>query len=48
MKLIAQTLTNTEAALLCQRISLIEQTRPLVKEILQSSDPAQKTGAIDG
>ena len=35
MKLIAQTLTDTEAALLCERISLIEQTRPRVKEILQ-------------
>jgi hypothetical protein len=35
MKLIAQTLTNTEAALLWERISLIEQTRPRVKEILQ-------------
>ena len=35
MKLIAQTLTDTEAALLCQRINLIEQTRPRVKEILQ-------------
>ena len=35
MKLIAQTLTNTEAALLCERISLIEQTRPRVKETLQ-------------
>ena len=35
MKLIAQTLTNTEVALLCERISLIEQTRPRVKETLQ-------------
>ena len=35
MKLIAQTLTDTESALLCERISLIEQTRPRVKEILQ-------------
>ena len=35
MKLIAQTLTKTKATLLCQRISLIEQTRPRVKEILQ-------------
>ena len=35
MKLIAQTLTDTEAAKLCERISLIEQTRPRVKEILQ-------------
>src|SRR6056300_1678553 len=35
MKLIAQTLTNTEVALLCERISEIEQTRPRVKEILQ-------------
>ena len=35
MKLIAQTLTDTEVALLCERISLIEQTRPRVKEILQ-------------
>jgi hypothetical protein len=35
MKLIAQTLTDTEPALLCQRISVIEQTRPRVKEILQ-------------
>ena len=35
MKLIAQTLTDTEAALLCERVSLIEQTRPRVKEILQ-------------
>ena len=35
MKLIAQTLTDTEAALLCERISVIEQTRPRVKEILQ-------------
>ena len=35
MKLIAQTLTDTEAALLCKRISVMEQTRPRVKEILQ-------------
>ena len=35
MKLIAQTLTDTEATLLCERISVIEQTRPRVKEILQ-------------
>ena len=35
MKLIAQTLTDIEATLLCERISLIEQTRPRVKEILQ-------------
>jgi len=35
MKLIAQTLTDTEVALLCERISVIEQTRPRVKEILQ-------------
>ena len=35
MKLIAQTLTDTESALLCERISLIEQTRPRVKEIVQ-------------
>lgn len=35
MKLIAQTLTKTEAALLCERISIIEQTRPRVKEILE-------------
>jgi hypothetical protein len=35
MKLIAQTLTDNEASLLCERISLIEQTRPRVKEILQ-------------
>ena len=35
MKLIAQTLTDTEAALLCERISVIEQTRPRVREILQ-------------
>ena len=33
--MIAQTLTNTEVALLCERISLIEQTRPRVKETLQ-------------
>ena len=33
--MIAQTLTDTEASLLCERISLIEQTRPRVKEILQ-------------
>ena len=35
MKLIAKTLTDNEASLLCERISLIEQTRPRVKEILQ-------------
>ena len=35
MKLIAQTLTDTEASLLCERISLIEQTRPRAKKILQ-------------
>ena len=35
MKLIAQTLTDTEATLLCERISVIEQARPRVKEILQ-------------
>jgi hypothetical protein len=35
MKLIAQTLTDNEASLLCERISLIEQTRARVKEILQ-------------
>ena len=35
MKLIGQTLTDTEAAILYERISLIEQTRPRVKEILQ-------------
>ena len=35
MKLIAQTLTETQAALLCERISLIEQTRPRVMEILE-------------
>ena len=35
MKLIAQTLTDTEASLLCERIRLIEQTRPRVKKILQ-------------
>ena len=35
MKLIAQTLTDTKAAILCERISVIEQTRPRVKEILQ-------------
>ena len=33
--MIAQTLTDTEATLLCERISVIEQTRPRVKEILQ-------------
>ena len=35
MKLIAQTLTETEAALLCERISIIEQTSPRVMEILE-------------
>ena len=35
MKLIAQTLTDTEAALICERIRVIEQTRPRVKETLQ-------------
>ena len=35
MKLIAQTLTDTETALLCERIRVIEQTRPRVKKILQ-------------
>ena len=33
--MIAQTLTDTEAALLCESICQIEQTRPRVKEILQ-------------
>lgn len=35
MKLINQCLTHEEASILCQRISVIEQTRPRVKEILQ-------------
>ena len=35
MKLIYQSLTQVEASILCQRISLIEQTRPRVKEILE-------------
>ena len=35
MKLINQCLTRKDASILCQRISLIEQTRPRVREILQ-------------
>ena len=35
MKLINQCLTHEEASILCQRISVIEQTRPRVKEILE-------------
>ena len=35
MKLINQSLTHEEASILCQRISVIEQTRPRVKEILE-------------
>ena len=35
MKLIYQSLTQVEASILCQRISIIEQTRPRVKEILE-------------
>jgi hypothetical protein len=35
MKLINQCLTYEEASILCQRISVIEQTRPRVKEILE-------------
>lgn len=35
MKIIAKTLTDIEAALLCETMRLIEQTRPRVKEILQ-------------
>ena len=35
MKLINQSLTQEEASILCQRISIIEQTRPRVKEILE-------------
>ena len=35
MKLVNQSLTHEEASILCQRISIIEQTRPRVKEILE-------------
>ncbi len=35
MKLINQCLSREDASILCQNISLIEQTRPRVKEILQ-------------
>ena len=35
MKLINQCLTHEEASILCQRISVIEQTRPRVKKILE-------------
>ncbi len=38
IKLIEQTLTDTEVALLCERISVIEETHPRVKEILQIKD----------
>ena len=35
MKLVNQSLTQEEASILCQRISIIEQTRPRVMEILE-------------
>ena len=35
MKLINQSLTQEEASILCQRIRIIEQTRPRVMEILE-------------